>query len=123
MKIKILKLDAANKNGRIYATATIQSAIDRLENKAVLGTLGMPSEASVQLSEVSHVVNNLSIEDGYLVGNATVLKTQKGEELKKLLAENKIVFRTAGIGKIDENGKVSEYNIISIGAIDKDTAA
>lgn len=121
MKVKIQKLDEPNKNGRIYSTDVIKAAIEKINNQAVMGTIGMPEGPSMNIAKVSHVVANLTIEDGYLVGDLTILKTPMGEELSKMLDE--MVFRTIGIGNISDDGEVTNFQISGICAIHKDKAA
>lgn len=121
MKVQIQKLDAPNKNGRVYSTEVIQEAIKAKGDNPILGTFGMPETSLVNLTDVSHVVRNLTIEDGYLVGEVTVLKTPRGEILEKVLDE--MVFRTSGTGNVDDDGNITDFHILTVAAIHKDTAA
>lgn len=121
MKVQIQKLDEANKNGRIYTSTEMQTVVNALKGKALLGTIGMPPEGKIALADVSHAVNELSIEDGYLVGKATILKTPKGELLQKLLEADDLSFRMIGTGKVGEDGVVSEYTLLSVVVLPKDT--
>jgi len=123
MKILIQKLDEKNRNGRVYTTAAMTEAVSLVKG-AIHGTIGdRDFKQPINLLEVSHAVNNLRVEDGYLVGDMTVLKTPGGETLKQLMDAGEIVFRPMGTGKIDKDGNVSEFSFLGISALSKDMAA
>ena len=125
---KIMILDHPNKNNHIYSTEAIQEALTRLPEQLV-GEFG-PSYSNVDylipdsifnvdLSNVSHRVDNLRIEDGYLVGDITTLKTPAGISLESILEE--VDFRPRSIGTIvrdgNGNGIITDINIISVDAV------
>lgn len=113
MKTKIIKLDEVSVAGNYYSTEVMQKAIDALEGKDVLGTVGINPSTSINVAEVSHIVRNLAIEDGWLVGDIVVLKTPKGAILEAL-PEDAYQFAPCGTGIKDEEGKVSDFNLLSI---------
>ncbi len=116
----ILKADVPNANGRIYPRATVEQMVKQCKanQNRIFGTIGMPEGNTLDIAEISHSVNNLRItEDGDLVGDVMVLDTPKGEVMKELLTQRTYDFRTAGIGKIDENGVVSDIQLISISMV------
>jgi hypothetical protein len=128
MKVQILKLDELTKNNRIYSTAVIEKSLENIVEPVYGGTgcnaINMVT-GEMNLQEISHKVENLRIEDGYLVGDVTILSTPAGVILKDLL--NIVEFRPAGISVVSMNESrnilIDEYKIISICALDKDTAA
>ena len=119
---KIMDLDKANKNGRTYGTETMEKAIADAKFP-IIGTLGMPDGASISLHRVSHTIEAITVKDGAVYAKINVLTTPAGQELDKLLAKNKIEFRDAGTGKIAEDGTVSDFTLITVSAVDAETAA
>lgn len=118
IKVKICQADVPNKNNRMYSAGVLQRAVDKLKRPELFGAIGMPSDPTVNLTEVSHTVSDLHLEDGYLVGKIRVLETPQGKILKHLLdAPVSLDFRLAGRGKVDSNGVVSEFEIDSVNAV------
>ena len=129
--VVIFELDKPNLNGRIYTTECMEKAINKLDGKPVLGTIGMVYDDNVltMMSMVSHSISNLRIEDGKVVGNLTILDTPEGRKLTDLIEEDKqeFVYRSSGIGNIEyqEDGTrmVTDFQILSINAVNPDTAS
>lgn len=118
--VTILKADVPNANGRIYPRETVEEMVKQCaaNQNRIFGTIGMPEGNGLNIAEISHTVNNLRItESGDLIGDVMVLSTPKGEVMKELLAHGTYDYRTAGIGKIDENGVVSDFRLISISMV------
>lgn len=112
MKIKIQKLDEPNLNGRTYTKDTFSKSLGR----TVLGDL---DGSIVDLGGVSHQVENLRIEDGFLVGDLVVLSTPQGKILDQIL-ENlsaEANFRTCGYGNVDDFGVVTDFEIVSVSLV------
>ena len=117
-----LEADKPNANGRVYPRAVLEDIARQIKEKdgRVFGQVGFPEGTSVDLSKVSHIVGDVHVnEQGELIGKIIPLKTPAGEILTSLLEDfkkNKVNygFRPAGIGKVDENGVVSDYRLISI---------
>lgn len=109
-----MRADFPNGNGRIYPMSALEHCVEKAKAGPVLGSLGLTEGVSVALSEVSHTVENLRIEEGYLVGDVTVLDTPKGQALEKLI--DSCDFRSTGTGLI-RGGHVVDYNLISIDAV------
>jgi len=123
MKQKLLLLDEPNHNYRVYPKEVVQKALDTNVVKAVLGcaiTLKTDFTADVDLQKISHYTQNLRIEDNYLVGDVTVMKTPEGITLQTLLDRGcNIKFSPSGTGIVklrdDEIYVVQDgYRITSI---------
>lgn len=112
MKVRITEVDVPNKNGHIYSTECVQSFL----GKEVLGQIGMVA-GEIDLSNVSHKISNLRIEDGFVVGDVTTLNTPQGRLLSDLLESTNMCFRMSGYGNIDENGNISEFELISVNLV------
>lgn len=84
------RADAATQNGRVYPRGLWEREIGRLgsdlKQRKVFGELDHPADGRTQLSRVSHVVTSLTVEDdGQIVGEAEILDTARGKDLKALL--------------------------------------
>lgn len=114
--VKILPIDRPNWNGRTYSQSVVQSAIEKCKTP-VYGSL--ESDVNIDLTKVSHITENLRIDNGWLVGDVKIFKTPRGQILSGLLLSQKpdnIKFVTAGYGNISSDGIVSDLVICSINA-------
>jgi hypothetical protein len=137
--VQIAQADVPNKNGRTYSKETLESAIKKFEDKPIFGMIGMPEitfreptnkdETCVEFSslhvpdeKISHKIENLRFdEQGYLIGDVTVLATPYGQILKTLLTEEvRTDFRTAGFAQMEERDGVTyvtDFQLTSINAV------
>lgn len=104
------KCGVATANGRIYEEKIWKKEIGRL-NKALkerrmFGEVDHPSDGQTKLARVSHIVTELSIKDGLVVGEAEVLPTESGKNLLALLQANVPVgVSSRGFGSVKQNEK------------------
>lgn len=120
--IIIEKLDAPNKNGRIYTREVVQSAID---DDSVFGKIGMPDLVSVDgritclaplsVNEITHCVTDMRIEGDMLIGKVRVVESELTKHLLDKLPE--MDFRIAAYCELDENNIVHNLTIHSINAV------
>jgi hypothetical protein len=125
--VVIAEADVPNKNGRVYPRAVLEQMIREVDRKAdparVFGTIGMPSDSTLDLARVSHSVSDLHVtHDGKLLGKVMILATPQGELLQKVLeAEPSRQFRMAGIGKLEDNEDgtttVTDFRLLSINLV------
>lgn len=103
MKVRIQELDTPNKNGRIYRKDVMEKAIEETE-QTLIGTIGMPEGGEIDIMKISHKVENLRIEDNFLVGDMTILGTPEGFKLSDMVeCHDSYGFRLAGIGTVKRN--------------------
>ena len=79
-----------NRNGRIYPTEVMESAVDKYVGDQVskgraVGELNHPEGPTVNLDKVSHKIENLEMKGNDVVGRATILETPMGQIVKGLL--------------------------------------
>lgn len=130
MKVKILELDVPNKNGRIYPTDVIAKSLKSAES-LMLGQMGydeiinkVGARGVVDISSASHMIDNLKIEDGHLVGDVTILRTPKDIILEQIIDDTE--FRPIGIGTSISQGDhdvITRYTLLSISAINREDAS
>lgn len=97
------RCDVATENGRVYPKKLWEREFKRLgknmTERLVFGELDHPSDGRTSLKRVSHIVTNLHIEDGIVIGEAEVLDTECGRNLKALLKSGcKVGVSSRGYG-------------------------
>lgn len=77
-------------NKRRYRHSIWENNFDRLrpnlESKKVLGELDHPTDGRTALQRASHVITGLKLEGDRVMGEAEILDTAKGRDLKAILA-------------------------------------
>jgi len=118
----ILPLGYKSLNNRVYSLEIGQRIIEQInEKREVFGTIGVARDVSqLDLSEISHVAKHPFIKEGKVFCEINVLDTPKGRKLKEMLKT--VVFRVSGTGEVDGSGKITNYNLVSIDAINIDGA-
>jgi len=120
-RVRILRLDEPSRfSGLIYPTDEMQATLNGLKGAEragipVMGCIGIPDDGLAPLDRLSHMVSDLAIEDGWLVGTIKVLDTPDGRTLRTM---SKVDFRVCGIGRVDDTTDkvVREYRITTINA-------
>jgi hypothetical protein len=100
-------------NGRWYKKPIWEGNISRLqsnlESKKVLGELDHPSDGRTALQRASHVITDLRLEGERVIGEAEILDTAKGRDLKAILAAGVPVgISSRGYGSTKPDGKGNE---------------
>jgi hypothetical protein len=88
-----------------------------IEEKRFLGELEIPHDTIVDLSNVSHMVTDLRIEESKIVADIQVLKTPKGIILQEKIDANEVEIVQRGLGKIGKDNIVTDYELIAIDAV------
>ena len=113
-------IDKLNRNNRIYPKEVMEKAISeyrkQIDEKRSLGELDPQPEYSIFLTNASHIVTDLRIEENNLVADIDILTTPRGIELQRRLDSNSIEFVTRGLGKFGKENTVTEYILISVDA-------
>lgn len=98
------RADEATANGRIYPRTLWETQIQRLSSamadRKVLGELDHPDDGRTLLQRVSHYMTGLHVaEDGRVIGEAIILDTARGRDLKAMLTAGcKIGVSSRGFG-------------------------
>lgn len=124
---ELLPLNFINANGRIYdleaAEFIIHSFNKNKEEKSydLYGEIGYPNTSSVSLSNVSHVITDLFIDEGILCGKIKILDTKNG----KLLLDNidDFVFRPLSDGTVGKDKRVKLTHFVTFNAVPKNEDA
>jgi len=117
MRILLLK-NLTDINGRIYKKEELLEQILKL-NKPLLGEFGSESSTDIDLSKVSHSIDNIKFDlNDDLYGDITILPTPMGKVLNDLLNETQTLIRFGirATGLVDENYQVSDLKLITFDA-------
>jgi hypothetical protein len=114
-------LGVKNLNGRIYQNnENLRKSIEDYNNKiSKYGQIDFPETFDTTLKEVSHVIENVRIEDDKVVGDVKILDTPKGRFLKDIMNRDNYVFRSRAAGHTNEDGTVNIKEIFAFDAIPK----
>lgn len=100
-------------NGRLYPPPIWESNIGRLrpnlKERKVLGELDHPSDGRTALQRASHVITDLRLEGDRVIGEAEILDTSMGRDLKAILeAGVPVGISSRGYGSTKPDGKGKE---------------
>jgi len=118
-----MQSEAKNGNGRIYPKSVLTEAVSKIQDKmlkgyTVLGELEHPEALTVNLNNVSHVIESFNWNGNDVIGRAKILDTPKGEIVKALLKEGiKLGVSSRGSGSTKhEDGitLVESFNLITV---------
>lgn len=85
------KAETRNANGRIYPSSLWERVLgdislkNTIESRRMLGCVEHPSSGVTALSEVSHIVTNLTRSGNEIIGEAEILNTPQGLIIQELL--------------------------------------
>ena len=116
----VLQLDIPNRNGNVYTKKSIEEAISKFKIPSFGAFM---DNGPADIDNFSHVVNRVWIENDVVMATVKTIDTPKGKVLRNLLDVDAVEFRTSGTGRVDENGIVSDYTMISVSAVAKGTGA
>lgn len=101
-----LQADLKNRNGRVYPFDIMKNEVDRYIKESVnknraLGELGHPSNPSINLDRVSHIIRELRCEGKNWIGKAEIVDTPMGITVKGLMDSGvSLGVSSRGIGSL-----------------------
>ena len=108
---KFQKCDEQNNNGRIYPKKVLESQVKAIQEKigdrSLVGALDHPANDAIHLSQASHLITNLWLEDnGDVMGECEILSTPNGQIVQNLIDDGvKIGISSRGVGSVQEGIK------------------
>lgn len=101
MKIDILEFDKPTVNNRIY----------KKENINFPDSLYVYQGQEQYLSNIVGVCENIKVENNCIVGEFKVYNTPMKFVLEEMLKDGRFKYTPSGIGKVDKDGIVTDYNM------------
>jgi hypothetical protein len=120
--------DVKNQNGRVYPRSEIERAVESVRGRlgkgeTVLGELDHPEELQINLDRVSHIITDMHCEGSNGIGKLKIIDTPMGNIARSLLkAGAKLGVSSRGSGNVNESGKVSEFDIVTVDIVAQPSA-
>jgi hypothetical protein len=120
--------ETKNHNGRVYPKEEIQRAVDTVRGRlskgeTVMGELDHPEELQINLDRVSHIITDMHCDGADGIGKLKIIETPMGNIAKALLKSGaKLGVSSRGSGNVNESGKVSEFEIVTVDIVAQPSA-
>lgn len=114
--------DQKNLNDRTYPKSIAEKMVNEFNKReeASFGELGYPKEnfQEINVRNISHKIEEIHIneENKSIEGTIEILDTPSGKMVKEILEEvkdSKLSCRPRGVGEVDEDGNVTNFELIS----------
>tara|TARA_B100001057_G_scaffold495162_1_gene593483 strand:+ start:547 stop:1155 length:609 start_codon:yes stop_codon:yes gene_type:complete len=104
--------ETQNGNGRVYPHAILEREVNSymkmVSERRALGELDHPDTSVINLSNASHLVTKIWMEDNKCMGKIEVLNTPSGRVLKELVnAGCKLGISSRGMGSVTERNGIT----------------
>jgi hypothetical protein len=128
--LKGIMMQAAikNGNGRNYPldeiTKAIQSVNERIKSgQSVCGELNHPDTLSINLANVSHCINECSMNGNNAIGKMKILNTPSGNIARALIDGGvRLGVSSRGTGNVNESGDVSDFVFTTVDIVSQPSA-
>lgn len=123
-----LEGDVRNHNQRVYPMTEIRSAVETLNEQirggeSILGEADHPEELNINLDRVSHMVTEMWMDGHKGMGKLKILPTPMGNIVRTMLENGvKLGVSSRGSGNVDNNGRVSDFEIVTVDIVAKPSA-
>lgn len=109
-----------NRNGRIYPHHLWEREVSKYQEHIKSGSINRlcewehPSRGTIDPMQAVACIDKLYIQGNKVLGEATILDNEKGNQLKTLIDNGiKISVSSRGTGKVGNNGVVESFNLIT----------
>jgi len=108
------RADAVNQNGRIYPRHILEREVENyqriINDNRALGELDHPTESTISLDRVSHIVKEMHWVGNDLCGTIELLNTPKGKIAQALIEDGvKLGISSRGVGSVYKDG---DYSVV-----------
>ena len=84
----------------------------------VAGELDHPEGLNLNFDRVSHAITDLHMDQNFGVGKIKVADNQWGQQIRSVVELGvRVGVSSRGSGGVDERGRVSDYNMVTIDAV------
>lgn len=128
MKGVFIQGGVRNLNGRVYPVAEIARAVEDVngilsKGESVLGECDHPEKLTINLDRVSHMITHMWMDGNLGYGKLKILPTPTGEIIRTLVeADVKLGVSSRGSGDVDDQGVVSDFEIVTVDIVAKPSA-
>jgi len=120
--------DVKNANQRMYPVSEIAKAVESVQKRIkegypVLGECDHPPELTVNVDRVSHIIENMWMDGADGFGKLKIVPTPMGNIIRTLIESGATLgVSSRGSGEVDNAGKVSNYEIITVDIVAQPSA-
>lgn len=117
---RIMAAEQKNLNNRIYPISEIAKAVKTISEKAmageyILGELNHPSNLSIDLKNVSHIITEAWMDGKNAVGKCKILNTPSGLIVRNLIEGGvKLGVSSRGTGSVNYSGIVEDFSFVTL---------
>jgi hypothetical protein len=117
-----------NENGRVYDVKEISKAVESINKKikegySVLGEVDHPEDLKINLDRVCANIKRMWMDGPNGFGKLQILPTPMGNLIKAMLESGvKLGVSSRGQGNVDRNGKVSDFEIVTVDIVAQPSA-
>lgn len=114
-----LEAETKNKNGRKYPLPVLEREVknfveNKIKTNRSMGELDHPDDPQIHLERVSHVIEDLKMEDNLGMGVARIIDTPMGRIAETLVREGIVLgMSTRGVGSLDGDVVKDDYTMIT----------
>jgi len=120
--------DVKNQNGRVYPKNEIERAVESVRGRlskgeTVMGELDHPEELQINLDRVAHIITDMHCDGSNGYGKLKIIDTPMGNIARSLLkAGAKLGVSSRGSGNVNESGKVSDFDMVTVDIVAQPSA-
>jgi hypothetical protein len=117
-----------NENGRVYEVREISKAVESINDKirkgfSVLGEVDQPEDLKINLDRVCANIKRMWMDGPNGFGKLQILPTPMGNLVRAMLESGvKLGVSSRGQGNVDRNGKVSDFEIVTVDIVAQPSA-
>ena len=121
MRFKITLSADASKDEIEKAVKSVKSRLS--QGETVMGELDHPEELQINLDRVSHIIQDMSCDEANGFGKLKIIDTPMGNIARALLkAGAKLGVSSRGSGNVNESGRVSDFDIVTVDIVAQPSA-
>lgn len=118
--VKLQQANVANINNIIYTKDILEEIVKQAKDKSFSSNICPQVSYRNPLSpispdEVSHIANNIRIEEDYLVCDIKILRTPYGRILEEIMKTTPVTFGVRGLISTNDNNEIERCRLMSIG--------
>ena len=119
--VTFLTLGTPNKNGRVY---NIENIVEIPKDRPLWCTMGFCNGPNINMEKIAASISDVHVDGEQVKGTLKILNTPQGNILQTLKDNGvEVAYRTAGHGRMDNQGVVHNYTLLYVAVVSPDTAA